>query len=131
MTYDEFRTGLTYEAVWRMLWIANPDPTTWVRKSRGAVLSFWRGIKRQMWDEFYARGIDPEKLPPPKPRYTIRHRKPLLTVREAARVLEMTDEQLLWAIGHGKFPGALPAGRQWRAWLIPRTSVLGSTSPAF
>jgi len=126
VTYDEFRTGLTYEAVWRMLWVANPDPSTWVRKGRGAVLSFWRGLKQQMWEEFYARGIDPEALPPPKPRYVVKHQRPLLTVRQAARLLDMTDEQLLWAIGQGMFPGAIGSRRHWRAWLIPRSDLAGA-----
>jgi hypothetical protein len=124
------RTGLTYEAVWRMLWVANPDPSTWVRKSRGAVLSFWRGIKCQMWEEFYDRGIDPETLPPPKPRYVIPHNRPLLTVHQAARLLDMTDEQLLWAIGNGKFPGAVRVRRGWRSWMVPRSQVLNPTARA-
>jgi predicted DNA-binding transcriptional regulator AlpA len=106
-----------------MLWVANPDPSTWVRKGPGAVLSFWRGLKRQMWEEFYARGIDPELLPPPKTPYVVKHTRPLLSVIEVARLLDMSDEQVLWTIGHGKFPGAIRGGGLWRSWLIPRSDV--------
>lgn len=114
-----------------MLWVADPDPATWVRKSRGAVLSFWRGIKEQMWREFYDRGIDPETLPPPRPRYVVPHKRALLTVRQAARLLDMTDEQLLWAIGHGKFSGAIRVGRGWRSWMVPRSQVFHPTARSF
>jgi len=131
VTYDQFRTGLTYEAVWKMLWVDNPDPSTWPKKNKGAVLSLWRQLKRDLWEEFYQRGIDPETLPPPRPVYRVPHNRPLLTVRQAANVLGMTDDQVLWAIGHGGFPGAFCPRRHWRAWLIPRSAVLRSElSPA-
>ncbi len=129
MTYDEFRTGLSYSAVWRMLWVADPDSSKWVHKSPGVVLSFWRGIKQQMWEEFYARGIDPELLPPPRPLYRVKHARALLTVRQTARLLDMTDDQVFWAIGHGKMPGAFRGRRLWRSWLIPRCN-LGPSAPA-
>lgn len=55
MTYAQFRTGLCYRDVFAMLWVDNPDRTTWKHKSRGVVLWHWSQINRAMWDEFCAR----------------------------------------------------------------------------
>lgn len=58
ITYEQFRTGLTFGEVRRMLWIANPDRRTWRQKSRGVVLGFWRQLKLAMWNEFCNRNPD-------------------------------------------------------------------------
>ncbi len=59
-----------------MLWVANPDPSTWNRKSKGAVLSLFRSIKRDMWEEL-CRRVDPATLPaPPQRRYPWRRPAP-------------------------------------------------------
>jgi hypothetical protein len=50
--YSEFRTGLTYWDVWRMLWVDNPDPATWRQKSPGVVLWHWHQIKLQLWERY-------------------------------------------------------------------------------
>jgi len=47
-TYAEFRTHLTFAQVQRMMFVG-PDPETWRRKHRRAVLGFWNEIKRSMW----------------------------------------------------------------------------------
>lgn len=47
--YDEFRTGLTFAAVKRMLYAHNPDPSTWRYRRRGTVLGFWHSLKLQLW----------------------------------------------------------------------------------
>lgn len=52
MRYEDFRTGLTFSDVRRMLWVDNPDPSTWRHKSRGVVLGYWRSLKLQMWDTY-------------------------------------------------------------------------------
>jgi len=51
LTYDEFRTGLSFGEVAGMLWVDNPDPTTWRQKTRHTVLGKWREIKLGMWRE--------------------------------------------------------------------------------
>lgn len=50
--YEDFRTGLTYGDVYRMMWVDNPDPSTWRHKSRGCVLGYWRALKLQMYDVY-------------------------------------------------------------------------------
>lgn len=77
MTYDEFRTGMTYDDVWRMLWVDSDDRTKWVRKSKGVVLRLFRDLKQAMWDEMIARGLDPETMPPPpRPKRIAKPRPP-------------------------------------------------------
>ena len=49
MTYDAFRTGLTYRDVYYMLW-------TRKYKRRHTVLGFWYQIKQEMWREYLNRG---------------------------------------------------------------------------
>jgi hypothetical protein len=49
--YDAFRTGLTFAAVKRMLWVHNPDPSTWRYRRRGTVLGFWHSLKLQLWEQ--------------------------------------------------------------------------------
>jgi hypothetical protein len=49
--YKKFRTGLTFKEVRRMIWIDNPDPTTWPKGcSRRTVLGRWHEIKKGMFD---------------------------------------------------------------------------------
>lgn len=48
MTYDQFRTGLTFRDVYRMLW-------TRKYKRRRGVLGYWRQLKLEMWEEFQRR----------------------------------------------------------------------------
>lgn len=55
MTYSEFRTGLTFGEVRRMLWSSSPDPKTWRYKRRGTVLGLWHQLKREMWAEHQRR----------------------------------------------------------------------------
>lgn len=53
--YDEFRLGLTFADVRRMLW-DQPDPNRpgWFRqKRRSAVLGFMRELKIGMWDQIH------------------------------------------------------------------------------
>lgn len=55
MTYEQFRTGLTYRDVYRMLWSSSDDPKTWRYKRRRTVLGMWRQIKQEMWREYQRR----------------------------------------------------------------------------
>jgi hypothetical protein len=55
ISYRAFRTGLTFADVYRMLWSADPDPTTWKHKSRGVVLWHMRRIKQELYAEYVAR----------------------------------------------------------------------------
>lgn len=48
MSYDAFRTGLTYRDVYRMLWDRR-------FKRRNTVLGFWHQIKVEMYEEFCRR----------------------------------------------------------------------------
>jgi len=52
MTYEQFRTGLTFAEVRAMLWSHDPDPRTWRYKRRRTVLGFWRQLKLQMWEQY-------------------------------------------------------------------------------
>ena len=51
MTYDAFRTGLTFREVWQMLWVNSEDSSEWKYKRRHTVLGLWHQIKKQMWAE--------------------------------------------------------------------------------
>lgn len=51
MKYRDFRTGLDYNAVFDMLWVADNDPEFWRHKGRHSVLGLWYEIKRGMWDD--------------------------------------------------------------------------------
>lgn len=55
LDYHEFRTGLTFGSVRRMMWVDNHDSTTWKYKRRRCVLRFWREIKQQMYAEYEAQ----------------------------------------------------------------------------
>ncbi len=50
-----------------MLWSDDPDPSKWPKKNKGAVLSLFRSIKRDLWEEL-SRQCDPETLPAPPRR---------------------------------------------------------------
>lgn len=49
LTYEEFRTGLSYAAVYSTLWVDNPETSMWRYKRRHTVLGVWKAIKRLMW----------------------------------------------------------------------------------
>lgn len=51
LTYQDFRTGLTYSEVWLQFWSGDPDPSTWRNKRRHTVLGRWHQIKEDMWKE--------------------------------------------------------------------------------
>lgn len=55
VSYERFRTNLTFGLVRKMLWVNNPDPTTWRYKRRGSVLGFWRMLKQAMYQEYRRR----------------------------------------------------------------------------
>ena len=52
--FDQLKTGLTFGEVRQMLWSADPDPSTWRRKSRGCVLGLWHRLKLEMYQELMA-----------------------------------------------------------------------------
>lgn len=60
LAYHEFRTGLTFRGVRRMLWVNNDDPSTWRYKRRHTVLGFWHQLKLQLWAQ-YLDAIDGEQ----------------------------------------------------------------------
>jgi len=60
LTYDQFRTGLTFREVRRMLWVDNQDPSTWRYKRRRTVLGFWHQLKQQLWAQ-YQDAVDGEQ----------------------------------------------------------------------
>lgn len=51
MKYRDLKTGLDFRTVQDMLFVDDPDPTTWRHKGRHSVLGLWFEIKRGMWDE--------------------------------------------------------------------------------
>lgn len=49
--YRDFRTGLTYQEVYTMLWSSSEDSSNWRYKRRNTVLGLWHQIKVEMWEE--------------------------------------------------------------------------------
>lgn len=49
MRYGDFRTGLTYEDIFLMLWRPAGNPSEWIYKRRHTVLGKWNQVKREMW----------------------------------------------------------------------------------
>lgn len=47
--YDEFRTGLTFRQVRRMMYVSSPDPRDWLNRRRRGVLGFWHQLKRELY----------------------------------------------------------------------------------
>lgn len=62
LTYDAFRTGLTFADVKLEMFVTSDDPSTWRYRTRRMVLGCWRATKLQMFAshcaecEHYARG---------------------------------------------------------------------------
>ncbi len=52
MTYETFRTGLTFADVREMMMVGSDDPSKWRYKRRRSVLGFWHQIKQQMWQTY-------------------------------------------------------------------------------
>lgn len=48
--YDDFRTGLTFAEVQKMMHVHTDDVTQWRYKRRNSVLGYWRSLKIMMWD---------------------------------------------------------------------------------
>ena len=55
VSYDEFRTGLTFAEVRQMLWVASDNPEDWRYKRRHTVLGYWRQLKQKMYDDYCER----------------------------------------------------------------------------
>jgi hypothetical protein len=49
VSYEDFRTGLTFREVRAMLWVSSSDPRDWRYKRRRTVLGHWRALKQQMY----------------------------------------------------------------------------------
>ena len=47
--YHNFRTGLSFREVRRLMWSDSSDSTTWRHKGRRQVLGYWRQLKLDMW----------------------------------------------------------------------------------
>jgi hypothetical protein len=60
MKYEDFRTGMDFQAVKDMLWTGNEDPDTWRYKRRNTVLGLWHGLKKDMWNEHLVMCQDPQ-----------------------------------------------------------------------
>lgn len=54
LTYEQFRTGLTFGEVRSWLWSPSPDPRDWPRVTRHTVLGRWRQHKRELYDRYLA-----------------------------------------------------------------------------
>ena len=53
LSYDQFRTGLTFADVRAMLWSYSDNPKDWPKGvSRHTVLGKWRQIKQDMYAEY-------------------------------------------------------------------------------
>lgn len=51
VTYEAFKTGMSFGDVRMMLWVGDPDYDKWKYKRRHTVLGLWHSIKKSMWDE--------------------------------------------------------------------------------
>lgn len=60
ITYQQFRTGVTFADAKRMLWSNSEDRSQWKHSRRGSVLGYMRALKLQLWEEFCAR--NPERV---------------------------------------------------------------------
>lgn len=49
ITYEQFRTGLTFADVKADMFVGSEDPCDWVYKRRRCVLRRWKAIKLAMW----------------------------------------------------------------------------------
>lgn len=49
LTYQRFRTGLTYEEVFLFFWTSSDDPSEWRYKKRNTVLGKWHQLKKEAW----------------------------------------------------------------------------------
>jgi len=54
LKYKDLKTGLDFQMVKDMLWIADEDPDRWRHKGRHSVLGLWFEIKRSMWEDHIA-----------------------------------------------------------------------------
>jgi len=59
LNYRNFRTGLTYQTVYDMLWVGGDDTGQWRYKRRHTVLGLWHQIKCELW-EAHVTGCQPE-----------------------------------------------------------------------
>ena len=51
ITYESFKTGMSFGDVRMMLWVGDPDYSRWKYKRRHTVLGLWHSIKLSMWNE--------------------------------------------------------------------------------
>ena len=51
LAYKDLKTGLDFQAVKDMLWVADDNPEYWRYKRRPTVLGLWFEIKRGMWED--------------------------------------------------------------------------------
>lgn len=49
LSYEDFRTGLTFSDVQQMMYTGSEDPEDWRCRSRHAVLGYWHELKLQLW----------------------------------------------------------------------------------
>lgn len=49
LSYDQFRTNLTYSEVQNLFWSTDTDTQTWKYKRRNTVLGKWHQIKLELW----------------------------------------------------------------------------------
>lgn len=49
ISYQDFRTGLTFAEVRNMMFVGSDDCGQWRHKRRHSVLGFWHELKLQAW----------------------------------------------------------------------------------
>lgn len=50
ITYEDMKTGLTYQDIVGMLWDYSIDPSRWRYKTRGVILGVWHQLKKSLWE---------------------------------------------------------------------------------
>jgi hypothetical protein len=61
--YEKFKTGLTYQTVYEMLYTGSDDPADWRYKGKSGVLGYWKELKTDMYKD-YRRTFDPSAPDP-------------------------------------------------------------------
>jgi hypothetical protein len=47
--YDDFKTGDTYQTIYEMMWVNDPDYKKWRYKGTSGILGKWKEIKGKLW----------------------------------------------------------------------------------
>ena len=70
--FDKFKSGLTYQDAYAMLWVDSENQDDWKRKSNGQILRILHRLKVEMYEQATGINVDrdsPTDTAPPGPQY--------------------------------------------------------------